>query len=174
MSYPRQRRSSIRTFCLLFVFAQALAVPTAQNATTRADRVVVLKKEHRLELWHNGTAFRTYQVALGTVPVGHKQRQGDHKTPEGFYKLDRRNPHSQFYKAIHISYPNESDRAAARKLGISPGGDVFIHGLAKKFAWVGKSHRLRDWTDGCIAVTNEEMDEIWELVPDGVPIEIKP
>lgn len=148
----------------------------AQPAATplHADRVVVLKKERTLELLTQGKVIKTYKVALGADPIGPKTRQGDHKTPEGFYVLDSRNPHSQFYKSIHISYPNARDRAAARLKDVSPGGDVFVHGLPKGYGWVGASHRLKDWTDGCVAVTNEEIDEIWQSVPDGTPIEIRP
>jgi murein L,D-transpeptidase YafK len=101
-------------------------------------------------------------------------RQGDHKTPEGIYILDRRNPRSQFYKSIHISYPSQQDRARAKTQGVSPGGDIYLHGLPNGYGWIGQGHRLKDWTDGCIAVTNEEIDEIWRTVPDGTPIEIRP
>lgn len=146
---------------------------TAANPL-RADRVVVLKKERTLQLFRHGKVIKTFKVALGGDPVGAKRRQGDHKTPEGNYVLDSRNPHSQFYKSIHISYPNADDRAAARLKGISPGGDVFVHGLPKGYGWVGASHRQKDWTDGCVAVTNQEIDEIWQAVPDGTPIEIRP
>ena len=97
-----------------------------------------------------------------------------HKTPEGVYFLDRRNERSQFYRSIHISYPNTEDRARAHKLGVSPGGDIMLHGLPIGYGWIGTGHRARDWTDGCIAVTNEEMDEIWGVFPDGTPIEIRP
>ena len=123
---------------------------------------------------NQGKILVTYNVALGGEPVGPKTRQGDHKTPEGKYVLDHRNIHSQFYRSIHITYPNSRDVAQAKKMGVSPGGDVFIHGLPNRYGWVGKGHRLKDWTDGCIAVTNEEMDEIWMAVPDGTPIEIEP
>jgi murein L,D-transpeptidase YafK len=140
----------------------------------RADRVIVLKKEHTLELLSRGKVVKTYKVALGGDPVGPKARQGDHKTPEGIYVLDSRNAHSRFYKAIHISYPNARDRAAAHQKGVSPGGDVFVHGLPNGFGAVGAAHRLKDWTDGCIAVTDAEMDEIWAAVSDGTPIEIRP
>jgi len=140
----------------------------------RADRVVVLKKERTLQLLNQGKVIRTYKVALGGDPVGAKARQGDHKTPEGVYVLDSRNAHSQFYKSIHISYPSARDRAAARKNGFSPGGDVFVHGLPNGYGWVGASHRAKDWTDGCIAVTDREIDEIWLAVSDGTPIEIRP
>jgi|SRR5579862_2255094 len=139
-----------------------------------ADHVVLLKKERMLELLYQGKVIKSYKVALGGVPTGPKTQQGDHKTPEGLYVLDARNAHSQFYKSIHISYPSASDRVAARKRGVLPGGDVFIHGLPNGYAWIGTSHRLKDWTDGCIAVTDAEMDEIWATVSDGTPIEIRP
>ncbi len=147
-----------------------------QTAVTplHADRVVVLKKQRTLQLLNRGKVIRTYKVALGGDPIGPKTRQGDHKTPEGIYVLDFRNAHSQFHKAIHISYPSDRDPATARKNGVSPGGDVFLHGLPSGFGYVGAAHRLKDWTDGCIAVTNEEIDEIWKSVPDGTPIEIRP
>jgi len=139
-----------------------------------ADRVVVLKSERALRLVNHGRVIKAYKVALGGDPIGPKTRQGDHKTPEGSYVLDFRNAHSKFYKAIHISYPSARDRAAAREQGASPGGDVFLHGLPNGFGYLGAAHRLKDWTDGCIAVTNAEIDEIWGAVPDGTPIEIQP
>jgi murein L,D-transpeptidase YafK len=122
----------------------------------------------------NGNILKTYKVALGGEPIGPKVQQGDHRTPEGTYILDRRNPNSKFYRSIHLSYPDASDRARASKRGASPGGDIFIHGLPNGFGFVGEAHRLKDWTDGCIAVTNSEMDELWRAVPDGTPIEIGP
>ena len=133
-----------------------------------------LKENHTLQLLNKGRVIKIYKVALGGDPVGPKTRQGDHKTPEGVYVLDSRNAHSKFYKAIHISYPNAADRAAAREKGVSPGGDVFVHGLPNGYGFMGEAHRLKDWTDGCIAVTNQEIDEIWAAVADGTPIEIKP
>jgi murein L,D-transpeptidase YafK len=127
-----------------------------------------------LQLVSHGRVVKTYKIALGGDPIGPKTRQGDHKTPEGIYILDRRNSHSQFYKAIHISYPSDQDRATARKNGVSPGGDVFVHGLPNGFGYAGAAHRLKDWTDVCIALTNDEIDEIWKSVADGTPIEIRP
>jgi murein L,D-transpeptidase YafK len=158
------------------VIALVSVVGALQTASTplHADRVVVLKKERTLQLLNQGKVIKTYKVALGGDPVGPKTRQSDHKTPEGVYLLDSRNPHSQFYKSIHISYPNASDRAAARQKGVSSGGDVFVHGLPNGYRYVGAAHRLKDWTDGCIAVTDQEMDEIWLAAPDGTPIEIRP
>jgi murein L,D-transpeptidase YafK len=148
--------------------------PSGHQNVLHADHIVVLKKERKLELVSHGKVIKIYKVALGGDPVGPKIRQGDHKTPEGTYVLDFRNSHSRFYKAIHISYPSERDRALAHKNGFSPGGDVFVHGLPNGYGAIGAAHRLKDWTDGCIAVTNEEIDEIWKAVPDGTEIEIKP
>jgi murein L,D-transpeptidase YafK len=156
--------------------AISCALSSAQTAgkPLHADRVLVLKKERTLQLLSQGRVIKTYKVALGGEPVGAKTRQGDHKTPEGVYVLDSRNAHSQFYKSIHISYPSARDRASARSNGVSPGGDVFVHGLPKGYEWVGSSHRLKDWTDGCVAITNQEIDEIWGAVANGTPIEIRP
>jgi murein L,D-transpeptidase YafK len=149
-------------------------VAVAQNPKSSVDRLVVYKSERKLVLLSDGKEVRSYKVALGGEPVGPKGRQGDHRTPEGVYVLDSRNPNSHFYKAFHISYPNARDIAVAKKLGVSPGGDIMLHGLPKEYAWVGKAHALHDWTDGCVAVANGEMDEIWKLVRVGTPIEIKP
>jgi Uncharacterized protein conserved in bacteria len=154
--------------------ASICALAWAQPKPLHADRVVVFKKERTLQLLNQGKVIKTYKVALGGDPFGPKSHQGDHKTPEGTYVLDSRKVHSQFYKSIHISYPSARERAAARARGISPGGDVFVHGLPNGYKWVGASHRLKDWTDGCIAVTDEEIDEIWAAVTDGTPIEIRP
>lgn len=112
--------------------------------------------------------LRTYRVALGRDPIGHKECEGDGRTPEGRYTIDRRNPKSRYYLALHISYPNESDRARAAAQGLDPGGDIMIHGLKD-----GVVHD-DDWTQGCIAVTDAEMEEIWALVPEGTPISIEP
>src|SRR5271165_6222846 len=133
----------------------------------KIDQVLVLKSERTLQLLSQGKVMRTYKVALGGVPVGAKERQGDHKTPEGHYVLDRRNPNSKFYKSIHVSYPNEQDRQRAAQRGVPPGGDIMDHGLPNGFGWLRSLHREHDWTNGCIAVTDQEMDEIWKLVADG-------
>lgn len=143
-------------------------------SNARVDKVLVLKKERTLELLDHGKVLKKYKVALGGAPVGPKTRQGDHKTPEGTYVVDRRNAHSQYYRALHISYPNADDRAQARKSGLPPGGDIMIHGLPNGMRWIGDAHRKRDWTDGCIAVTDKEIDEIWQLVPNGTTVEIRP
>ena len=140
----------------------------------RADHVLVVKSQRTLTLFREGRVLKSYKVALGGSPIGPKLQQGDHKTPEGSYTLDRRNDKSRFYRSIHISYPDEKDRANAAKLGVAPGGDIFLHGLPNGFGWLGGSHLAADWTDGCIAVTDREMDEIWRAVPNGTAIEIKP
>ncbi len=140
----------------------------------RADLVRVDKSERRLELLRGGEVIKHYSVSLGANPQGHKQQEGDERTPEGRYVLDWRNARSQFYRAIHISYPNAQDRRAARARGVSPGGNILIHGLPNGFDWAAGFLGLVDWTDGCIAVNNSEMDEIWQAVPDGTPIEIQP
>src|SRR5206468_2142768 len=105
------------------------AVPSRVGAQQKADRIIVHKKEHTMELLHAGQVIRTYRIALGGNPVGPKTKQGDHRTPEGVYVIDSRNPHSKFHRSLHISYPNAAERESARKLGFSPGGDVFVHGL---------------------------------------------
>jgi murein L,D-transpeptidase YafK len=172
-SYNLRMRTGVFTalsFCLLCASVTAQAPQTVLHA----DHVLVLKKDRTLELLSQGKVIKTYKVALGGNPVGPKTRQGDHKTPEGVYILDFRNAHSQYYKSIHISYPSERDRVLAHQKGVSAGGDVFVHGLPNGYGAIGAAHRLRDWTDGCIAVTNEEIDEIWRNVPDGTEIEIRP
>src|ERR1700688_1613327 len=163
------RRLVIATFLLT-----SLLLALAEKQGNGVDRVVVHKGERKLVLLSRGKELRSYRIALGGEPNGPKLRQGDHRTPEGSYVLDSRNANSHFYKAFHISYPDSKDIAAARKLGVSPGGDIMLHGLPKEYAFVGKAHTLHDWTDGCIAVSNEEIDEIWKLVRVGTPIEIKP
>ena len=139
----------------------------------KADRILILKKERTLQLLCAGKVIRTYKVALGTQPVGRKEKQGDHKTPEGNYKVQAKIRNSHFHRALLISYPNSEDRERAKKLGVSPGGAIEIHGLPDNFAWVGSNQRLMDWTDGCIAVTNPEIEEIWKLVPLNTPVEIR-
>lgn len=140
----------------------------------QVDKVLVVKSKRVLVLMSEGEILRTYKIALGGRPVGHKLQKGDQRTPEGTYILDFRNPHSKYHLSIHISYPNHLDRENAQRRGAEPGGDIMIHGLPEDLGNVGKLHRAVDWTKGCIAVTNKEMEEIWRLVPDGTPIEIKP
>jgi murein L,D-transpeptidase YafK len=138
------------------------------------ERVLVEKGARRLSLWFAGSPVREYRIALGGDPIGHKQSAGDGRTPEGRYTIDGRNGESEFHRSLHISYPSAWDVRNAREAGSAPGGAITIHGLPEGAEWVGDAHSLYDWTDGCIAVTNEEIDEIWELVGDGTPIEILP
>ncbi len=139
-----------------------------------ADRILIVKSTRTMTLMRGVEVLKTYKVALGSQPVGPKEREGDGKTPEGDYIVDSRNAQSRFHLALHVSYPNARDRDRARKLKVNPGGQIMIHGLPKGFGWVGPSHRMRDWTQGCIAVTNGEIEEIWRLVPTGTPVAIHP
>lgn len=142
--------------------------------TEPVDKVLIEKKERRLTLLFKGEVIKSYKIALGGNPVGPKERQGDHKTPEGTYVIDARNRDSSYHLSLHISYPNEKDKARAKKLGVSPGGDIMIHGIKNGLAWVGGAHAEVDWTKGCIAVADEEMEEIFKLVPNGTVVEIRP
>jgi tetratricopeptide (TPR) repeat protein len=139
-----------------------------------ADKILIEKKERRLTLFSKGEVLKTYKIALGGNPNGPKERQGDNKTPEGTYTIDSRNKNSHYHLALHISYPNEKDRRRARDLGASTGGDIMIHGIKNGYSWVGGSHAEVDWTKGCIAVTDKEIEEIDKLVPDGTTVEIRP
>ena len=151
-----------------------LSLVTAASAQAGIDRLVVLKKQHKLLLLSGNQVVKSYAVALGSGGLAPKRRQGDHRTPEGPYTIDYRNPASRFHRALHISYPRPGDMQEARQLGVNPGGDIMIHGLGPSFSWAGELHRNHDWTDGCIAVTDTEMDEIWQVVADGTPVEIRP
>ena len=142
--------------------------------TEAADKVLIEKKERRLTLLSKGEVIKTYKIALGGDPVGPKERQGDNKTPEGTYTIDSRNRNSGYHLSLHISYPNERDKMRAKELNVSPGGDIMIHGIKNGLAWVGNLHAGIDWTKGCIAVTDEEMEEIYKLVPNGTMVEIRP
>jgi murein L,D-transpeptidase YafK len=150
------------------------ASASSYDARFPADSIVVEKSAHRLSLYQRGMAVRTYLVALGQQPVGDKVRIGDLRTPEGSFRIEARNPASRYHRSRRISYPDAAHRAKARALGVSPGGDIMIHGLPARQAYVGAAHRDFDWTEGCIAVTNEEIEEIWSAVPVGTPIHIKP
>lgn len=139
-----------------------------------ADRVVVDKAARRLTLYRGDAPLKVYRVALGREPVGRKRRVGDGRTPEGAYRIDHRVEASGFHRALHISYPDEHDRAAAARAGADPGGAIMIHGIKNGLGWLGRAHRWLDWTDGCIAVTDDEIEEIWRAVPDGARVEIYP
>ncbi|TPN83275.1 hypothetical protein FJ987_11560 [Mesorhizobium sp. CU2] len=138
----------------------------------KVDLVRVEKSQRQLQLIGAGKILRSYGIALGGAPIGHKQQEGDERTPEGRYVLDWRNPNSVAHRSIHISYPNADDIAAAKSRGVHPGGFIMIHGQPNGFGWMGRLLQLVDWTDGCVAVTDSDMDEIWTMVADGTPIEI--
>jgi murein L,D-transpeptidase YafK len=154
--------------------AMLLLPPGPQPLDGPADRVVVEKAQRRLTLYRGGTALRSYRVALGSQPAGPKTRAGDGRTPEGLYLVDGHKPDSAFHRVLHLSYPNAADRARAAALGVAPGGDIMIHGIRNGLGWLGPLHRQLDWTRGCIALTDAEIDEIAVAVPDGTPVEIRP
>lgn len=150
------------------------AMPTFASDFPVADRVVVEKGERKLHLLKKGEIFKTFDIALGNAPEGHKQEEGDSRTPEGLYRLDLRNPDSDFFLSIRVSYPNAEDRRKARERGVSPGGQIMIHGQPNVPTYSAGFYRTADWTDGCIAVSNSDMIDIWLMTPDDVPIEIRP
>jgi murein L,D-transpeptidase YafK len=147
---------------------------TAALPQIRPDRIVVLKAKRQMALMHGDYVVRIYRVALGRYPQGHKRESGDSRTPEGSYFIDKRLDDSNFYKAIRISYPNSRDAAQAQARGVDPGGQIMIHGLPNRWSARQVGHPTLDWTQGCIAVTNREMDEIWRLVELGTRIDIYP
>jgi len=173
-------RNTVFKFVLFAIVVLAVAVgyynlsyePLPENV--KADRIVVQKSIRELTLFKGTTPLKSYRIALGSEPVGKKQFSGDHKTPEGIYRIYGHNKHSRFYGSLRIAYPDSTDRAVALDAGKEPGGDIMIHGIRNGLGFIGPLHRLIDWTDGCIAVTNAELDEIWRAVPDGTPIEILP
>jgi murein L,D-transpeptidase YafK len=151
----------------LLVWANWPGESLAEGAT--ADRVVVWKSKRQLELYAHGKLLKSYAVSLGRNPVGPKLREGDKRTPEGLYAIESHNPRSSFHKALKVSYPSAADRIAAAQRGVAPGGDIMTHGIR-----MGGLQRRADWTAGCMAVTNPEIEEIYRAVPDGTPIEIRP
>ena len=178
-------------FAVLALCAAAVAAPAGAPAHPKAsplrqearltpgtglhaDRVIVLKSERRMVVLQDNKAIRVYHIALGRYPVGPKRRAGDARTPEGEYTLDYKLEDSAFYRAIHISYPNSRDIARAEAAGIDPGGKIMIHGLPNHVSAAYVGHPKIDWTQGCIAVTDREMDELWKLVDVGTPIDIYP
>jgi len=192
----------VRKIILLFIAICALAIYLYAHhnwrplsAGTTIDRIVVEKTARRLSIFRDGKQIKTYRVALGRHPVRSKQEEGDMKTPEGIYKIDRRNAQSSFHLALHISYPSDNDNARAAERGhlalhisypsdndnaraaergVSAGFDIMIHGIRNGFGWMGAFHRWKDWTVGCIALTDEEIEELWRVTPDGTTIEIRP
>ena len=138
------------------------------------DTILVRKRERRMYLMRQGEILRTYRISLGLSPDGHKIQEGDFRTPEGKYRLIRRNPRSEYFLSMEVSYPNEDDVARARRLGVRPGGAIMIHGLPNTPRKGVDFYLKNDWTDGCIAVSNSDMVEIWMMTPPNTPIEIVP
>lgn len=162
---------------LLFAAAICCATPATTDSSASAkkvDHILIEKSAHKMTLLLGDKVVKTYKVALSTEPVGPKERVGDHRVPEGSYIIEGKIPHSQFHMALRVSYPNAADRERAKKLGVAPGGNIEIHGLPDAYAAVGSLHRLHDWTDGCIALTNAEIEEICPLIAVGTPVQIRP
>ena len=143
-------------------------------AGSQADLIIVQKSARLLSAYSHGTLLRAYNVSLGPEPVGPKTRAGDGRTPEGPYLIDHHNPTSAFHRALHVSYPSHDDIARAHSASYPLGGDIMVHGIRDSLRWIGHAHLLVDWTVGCIAVTDPEIDELYRIVPDGTPIEIRP
>jgi len=164
-------RQPYKALILAFlVLMQATIVQSAQ----KADAVLVIKSERRLYLMDKGEPFASFRATFGMQPVGHKQQLGDERTPEGRYVLDYKNLNSKFYKSIHISYPNAKDRESARKRGVNPGGHIMIHGQMNGWGWAAFVVQWFLWTDGCIALSDSDMDIVWEAIVPITPIEIRP
>jgi murein L,D-transpeptidase YafK len=141
---------------------------------TAIDRIVVEKSARKLSIFRDGNRIKSYRIALGRNPVGAKEEEGDMRTPEGVYKIDSRNPQSSFHLALHISYPSDEDNQRAAARGVSAGFDIMIHGIQNGRGWIGAFHRWKNWTAGCVALTDEEIEELWRVTSDGTTIEIRP
>jgi murein L,D-transpeptidase YafK len=166
-TYPREViRTVIATACLL--------IAATADAVVQADRIVIQKSARQLTLLRNGRPIRAYHVSLGSNPKGAKEREGDGRTPEGLYTIDSRNAYSKYHLALHVSYPNAADRLRARRLHVRPGGEIMIHGTPNRWRGLHFVFQHTDWTAGCIAVSDAEIEEIWKLVPNGTVVEIRP
>jgi murein L,D-transpeptidase YafK len=180
----RARRIALGVPALVGVVVLSLSVwdflqlgrhaPPLAPTEVRATLILVEKSARRMTLLHDGEVLATYPISLGGAPVGPKQQEGDQRTPEGRYFIDFRHARSHEHLALRISYPNATDRTSAQRRGGAPGGDIMIHGLPNGLGWLGRLHLWLDWTDGCVAVTDRQMDEIWPLVAMGTPVEIRP
>ena len=146
----------------------------SSNCFAEIDLVRVDKSERRMELLEKGAVIKKYKIALGNAPIGHKQQEGDERTPEGRYFLDYRNPNSRYFKSLHVSYPNQQDKAYAKAHNLDAGGMIMIHGQRNGFGWASTITQRMDWTNGCMALSNKDMQEVWDLVKTGTPIEILP
>lgn len=159
---------------ILIVITHLTVADTKPTVGEQADRIVIEKAARKMVLYRGQNPIRTYRIALGGQPTGKKQCQGDNRTPEGEYIIDGRNRNSHYHWSLHVSYPNKADRERAKHIGCNPGGDIMIHGIANGYGWLGKKHTAHDWTLGCIAVTDKEIEEVWQLVPNGTPVVINP
>jgi len=170
------RLGSILLFVAMLVVPNLNAAPkqTLLLNGAKADLIVVEKSKRLLTVYSSGTVLRTFKIALGHSPTGAKEREGDNRTPEGDYVIDSRLQQSGYHRALHISYPNASDIARAKAGGYQPGGAIMIHGIKNGLGWIGGLHTTTDWTRGCIAVTNAEIEELWRIVPNGTLIRIRP
>ena len=167
-------KTTLKKLLVLLLVLAPLPAAAKKTEKPRADKILVEKAARRMTLYQDGKILKTYKISLGKEPVGAKREEGDHKTPEGEYKITGRNANSSFHRSLRVSYPSAGDTKAAKARGVSPGGDIMIHGLPNGLSDFGPTHRVYDWTDGCIAVTDDEIEEIWNLVPNGTKIEILP
>ena len=174
MSNQKRRPRTWSLWALCLVLGPISALPGFASEIAPADHVVVHKAEHKLYLYNGSRLLGEYKVALGLSPVGTKEREHDFRTPEGRYFLARRNTRSDFFLSIQVSYPNKNDELRARKNRWAPGGSIMIHGLPNVPKHPPAYYASNDWTDGCIALTNPEIEEVSRLVPIGTPVEIKP
>ncbi len=161
----------VALLCFTYLYSHHVWNPLPTETTI--DRIVIEKSARTLSIFSNSKKLKTYRVALSRNSVGAKQEEGDKKTPEGIYKIDGRNAQSSFHLALHVSYPSNEDKARAALRGVSAGSDIMIHGIRNGLGWLGAFHRLSDWTIGCIAVTDEEIEELWRVTPDGTTVEIR-
>lgn len=160
---------------ILSLVATSFFLPAAHGSDfPLADKVLIEKEKRKLHLMKDGQPFRTFDIALGVAPIGDKNQEGDFKTPEGSYMLDARNPDSDYFLSIHISYPNGSDRDEARTRGVAPGGQIMIHGQPNTPTYSAGYYQREDWTNGCIALSNSDMIDIWLMTPNSVAVEILP
>lgn len=181
---PQRRlsRLGLRLLCAGLIFLALAYGPVALLARPAlslvgdavADRILVEKSARRLTLYQGGEVIASYPVSLGRGGLAPKRREGDKLTPEGMYKISGRNPRSAYHLSLRISYPDEADKKRASEAGVSAGGDIMIHGIRNGLGWLGIFHRMADWTQGCIALTNAEIRQLWNIVPDGTLIEIRP
>ncbi len=173
-------KNGILLLALCCAFSQSGCQSDPEAAVTEdfsgkeIDYILVEKAKHTLSVFHKDNLLKTYTIALGKAPEGHKEREGDFKTPEGVYAISKKNPKSKYHRALKISYPNETDKEKADKNGHHPGGDIMIHGMEPHYWWVTPKHKLRDITRGCIVVTNQEIEEIFDSTPVNTTVEIRP